>query len=324
MKTKGKKGLVGVLTGFREATVLTIDLSVIIILSISSPYFLRWTNIRSLLVGLSCNAILAIGMTMVMAVGDIDISLGAILGMAGAIVGVLYINGCNIAVAIAIALIAGLVAGIINGIIISCTKINSMICSLGMMSVCTGITYVITKGSSQSLGNSSKFFSFIGSGSIGGVFPVLFLEFFILACVVEFMMRKSKMVRKVFYVGSNMQAAIYSGINAKKVKVLVFAFAGLVSAFAGILTTARLSVASPAAGGNSAMTAISAAVIGGASMSGGSGSVLGTTLALVLLTLIDNALVLLGVNVYWQTFISGLILLAAVLIDDFSRERSNN
>ena len=129
------------------------------------------------------------------------------------------------------------------------------------------------------------------------------------------------MVRKVYYVGSNAQAATYSGINAKKVKTLTFVFAAIMAGLAGLLTTARLSVASPAAGSTVTMTAMSAAVIGGASASGGSGTILGTTLALILLSLVDNALVLMSVSVYWQNLISGVILLSAVLLDYFSHNR---
>jgi ribose transport system permease protein len=154
-----------------------------------------------------------------------------------------------------------------------------------------------------------------------GALPFLFIEFLILAIIVDVLMRKSKIVRQVYYVGSNQQAANYSGINSAKVKIMTYVFAGVMAAIAGILTTARLSVASPSAGGTIVMTAIAAVVVGGTSMSGGSGTILGTGLALLLLALVDNALVLLSVNVYWQDFISGAILLTAVLIDYFSHHK---
>jgi ribose transport system permease protein len=307
---------------FREATILLIVILVGIILSISSPYFFAWNNFKSILIGLSCTGILAIGLTIVISGGGIDISLGAQLAMAGAIVGILFKNGVPVWLAIIIAIAACAIAGLINGIVISYTKLNSMIVTLATQFVCQGIANVITTGSPQSLRSGPEYFSFMGRGLLfDGALPFLFIEFLILAIIVDVLMRKSKIVRQVYYVGSNQQAANYSGINSAKVKIMTYVFAGVMAAIAGILTTARLSVASPSAGGTIVMTAIAAVVVGGTSMSGGSGTILGTGLALLLLALVDNALVLLSVNVYWQDFISGAILLTAVLIDYFSHHK---
>jgi len=308
---------------FREATVLLIVVVVSIILSFLFPYFFTWDNIRSVLIGMSCSAILAIGTTLVMASGAIDISLGAQLAMSGAIVGVLFIKGVPIVLAILVAIAACALVGFLNGVIISNTTLNPMICTLATQYVCQGIANVITTGSPQSLRSAPEFFSFIGKGFVGGSFPMIFLEFLILGTIVDILMRKSALVRKVYYVGSNSQAATYSGINARKVKILTFVFAAVMAGVAGVLTTARLSVASPAAGATVTMTAMSAAVIGGASASGGSGTILGTTLALILLSLVDNALVLMSVSVYWQNLISGVILLSAVLLDYFSHNHKH-
>ncbi|MBG0783525.1 MAG: ABC transporter permease [Anaerolineaceae bacterium] len=307
---------------FREATILLIVILVGIILSISSPYFFAWNNFKSILIGLSCTGILSVGLTLVMSGGEIDISLGAQLAMAGAIVGILFKNGVPVWLAIIIAIVTCALVGLINGIVVSYTKLNSMIVTLATQFVCQGIANVITTGSPQSLRSGPEYFSFIGRGQLfDGAVPFLFIEFLIIAIVVDVLMRKSKVVRKVYYVGSNQQAAIYSGINSAKVKILTFVFAGVMAAIAGVLTTARLSVASPSAGGTIVMTAIAAVVVGGTSMTGGSGTILGTVLALLLLALVDNALVLLSVNVYWQDFISGAILLTAVLIDYFSHQK---
>lgn len=315
------KRVKGFFAGFREATVLLIVLVAGLALSLLSPHFFTWANLRSVLIGLSCTAILAIGTTTVMAGGAIDISLGAQLAMSGAIVGVLFIKGVPVLLAVLIALLACAAVGLVNGVIISYTTLNPMICTLGTQFVCQGIANVITTGSPQSLRSAPEFFSFLGKGLIGGVFPMIFLEFLLLGVAMDFLMRRSAMVRRVYYVGSNPQAATYSGINARRVKTLTFVFAGVMAGIAGVLTTARLSVASPAAGGTVTMTAMSAAVIGGASASGGSGTILGTTLALILLSLVDNALVLMSVSVYWQNLISGAILLAAVLLDYFSHAK---
>lgn len=311
-----------IFTNFREATILLIVVLIGLILSIASPYFFAWNNFRSILIGMSCTGILTIGLTVLMAGGEIDLSLGAQLALSGAIVGILFKSGIPVWLAIIIAIGSCALVGFINGFIVSHTKLNSMIVTLATQFVCQGIANVITTGSPQSLRAGPEYFSFIGRGLFfNGTIPFLFVEFLVLAIIVDILMRKSKMVRKVYYVGSNQQAAVYSGINAAKVKTMTFIFAGVMAALAGILTTARLSVASPSAGGTIVMTAIAAVVVGGTSMSGGSGTVLGTALALLLLALVDNALVLLSVDVYWQDFISGVILLVAVLIDYFSHHK---
>lgn len=173
---------------FREATVLLIVVVVSIILSFLSPYFFTWDNIRSVLIGMSCSAILAIGTTLVMASGAIDISLGAQLAMSGAIVGVLFIKGVPIVLAILVAIAACALVGFLNGVIISNTTLNPMICTLATQYVCQGIANVITTGSPQSLRSAPEFFSFIGKGFVGGSFPMIFLEFLILGTIVDILM----------------------------------------------------------------------------------------------------------------------------------------
>ena len=179
---------------FREATVLLIVLLAGLVLSLISPHFFTWANLRSVLIGLSCTAILAIGTTIVMAGGAIDISLGAQLAMSGSIVGVLFIKGVPILLAILIALLSCAAVGLLNGIIISYTTLNPMICTLGTQFVCQGIANVITTGSPQSLRSAPEFFSFIGKGFVGGFFPMIFLEFLILGIIVDVLMRRSSMV----------------------------------------------------------------------------------------------------------------------------------
>jgi ribose transport system permease protein len=310
------------LSKFRAASVILIILIFSILMAFLSPYFFTWSNLRTTFIGLCADGIIAIGMTIVLASGGIDLSVGAVMGAAGAVTGVLYIAGWNIYLACLIALAVSLLFGLINGIIISKTIISPMICTLGTMSMARGLAMVVTQGSPQSFKNVPPSFSFFGKGAIFGI-PTIIVIFAVIAIIFAFLMSKSAMMRKVYYVGSNEQSAMFSGINVTKTKIGVYLLSAGLSAMAGILTTSRFLVAAPTAGDAGEMTAISVAVIGGASTTGGEGTIIGTVCGLILITLINNALILLNVSVYWQKLISGAILLLAVLIDYFSHRNKN-
>ena len=307
---------------FREATILLIFIVFCIIMTFSSPYFLTWSNLSSTIVGMCCNALLAIGMTVVLASGGIDLSVGSTMAMSGAVTGVLAIKcDVNIWIAAALGILAALCIGLVNGIICSKTNIAPMICTLGTMSIGAGRALVLTTGTSISMMSVPSSYSVLGKGTIGSI-PIIIIIALVFAVVFGFLLRKSSVMRRAYYVGSNEQAADFSGINIFRVKMGVYILSGVLAGIAGIITTSRFAVASPTAGDGAEMTAISAAVIGGASVTGGSGTILGTMLGLLLLTFINNALVLLNVDVYWQEFINGCILLVAVLIDYFSRRKN--
>lgn len=307
---------------FREATILLIFIVFCIVMTAASPHFLTWSNISSTIVGMCCNALIAIGMTVVLAAGGIDLSVGYVMALSGAVAGGLFKNAdVNIWLASLCGILVALLVGLINGIILSKTTIAPMICTLGTMSIAQGLALVLTSGTSISLMSAASGFSTLGKGAIGPV-PIIIIIALVFSLVFGFLLKKSNVMRKAYYVGSNEQAAEYSGINIFRVKMGVYILSGLLSGIAGIITASRFSVASPTAGDGAEMTAISAAVIGGASLNGGTGSILGTMLGLMLLTFINNALILLNVNVYWQEFINGCILLVAVLIDYFSRRKN--
>lgn len=316
------KGILAIFTKFRAASVLLIIILFSIIMSFLSKYFFTWNNLSTTFIGMSANGIMAIGMTMVLASGGIDLSVGAVLGMAGSITGVLYISGWNVFLACLVAFAASLIIGLINGIVISKTTISPMICSLATMTMARGVALIVTQGSPQSLSSVPESFRFWGRGNVLGV-PVLIIIFVVIAIVFAFLMSKSALFRKIYYVGSNEQSAEYSGISVYKTKIGVYLLCAALSALAGILTVSRFLVATPAVGEGAEMTAISVAVIGGASTTGGEGTIMGTVCGLILITLINNALILLNVSVYWQKLISGSILLLAVLIDYFSHRNRN-
>jgi ribose transport system permease protein len=304
---------------FREATILMIIFLFSLLIHILTPHFLVSDNIKSTVIGLSADGICVIGMTVALVSGGFDLSIGSIVALSGVIAGTLFLHGVNIWLACLVALLVCLLCGLINGLFIGKIGINPLIITLAMMGIARGVAYVLTTGFPQSISGVSDAFSFLGRGQIIGI-PVMVLIFVLLAVFGDFMMRKSTKMRKVFYTGSNEKAAILSGIDTSNVKLGVYILSAFLASLAGLLTLARFGVAIPTAGQNSEMRAISAAVIGGASLSGGEGTILGAVLGVVLLNIINNALVLLKVDVYWQTLISGVILLLAVSIDHFTHK----
>ena len=301
----------------REATIFLTVVMFSIIISLLAPNFFTVDNLRTTAIGMSSDGIIAIGMTVALVSGGFDLSVGSIMGVSSVIAGGLYLAGVNIWLGCLISVAICLVPGLFDGLLIGKVGINGFIITLGMMQMARGIAYVVTTGSPQSLSSVPESFDFLGKGNIVGI-PFIVLVFIILAAAGDLLMRKSAPFRKVFYIGSNEKAASLSGINVSKIKIGVYMLTAFLSSIAGILTLSRFGVATPTAGQGTEMRVISAAVIGGASLSGGEGTILGAVLGIILLNLINNALVLLKVSVYWQQLISGLILIAAVTIDHLS------
>jgi ribose transport system permease protein len=306
----------------RELTLVLVILVCGVVLSFLTPHFGSIANLSTTAVGLSGDGIIAIGMTVVLVLGGLDLSVGSVMAFSGVVAGALYLGGLNIWPAALIALALGMSCGLINGYFIGKVGLNPFITTLGMMSVARGCSYVLTQGSPLSLAGLDKNFAFLGSGYISGIFPTMVIIFIALALVMDLAMRRSALLRQVFYTGSSEKAAVLSGIDVSKIKVGVFFLSSLLASLAGILTLARFTVAAPNAGISAEMRAIAACVIGGCSLSGGEGTVLGAVLGVILLGLANNALILLNVSVYWQDLITGVILIAAVLVDFFTHRPS--
>jgi len=308
------------LSSFRETGLIIIILVVSIIIAVATPYFLTADNLLVVAIGLSADGIVAVGMTIALVSGGFDLSVGALMGLTGVFAGVLIQNGINAWVACLLTLLLGASLGLLNGFLIGKVGLNPFITTLGAMSVARGMAFAVTTGTTVSLTNISSSFSFIGEGRILGVSPIIII-FAVVAIVGDFMMRRSDVCRKVFYLGSNEKTAILSGINTTKVKIGVYLVTAILSSIAGLVTLSRFSGASPSGGTGAELRVISAAIIGGTSLKGGEGTVLGTVLGIVLLSFISNALVLLNISVYWQSLINGVILLLAVTIDHVSHNR---
>ena len=316
------KRVVHGIRGFKESTVILIIILLCIGISVSSPIFFSIDNLKTTAIGLASDGIIGIGMTLSLISGGFDLSVGSVMGLSAVLTALFAGMGINIWLAALLAVVISLIIGLINGILIGKVGLNPFITTLGMMSIARGGVFVLTQGTSLSINNADQSFRFLGSGNLFGI-PVIAIIFIVLAILGDFMVRKSSPAMKVFYVGSNEKAAILSGINTGKVKLYVYLFTALMASLAGILSLSRFGVATANMGSGSEMRVISAAVIGGAALAGGEGSVFGTVLGVLLLSIINNALVLFNVSVHWQNLIAGTILILAVTIDLLSHKRKN-
>ena len=284
-----------------------------IVLSIFSDVFLTYDNLISVLRQISNNMFLALGMTFVMILGGIDLSVGSIVAMCGTLtVGLMVTNGIPMIPAIALGLLLGTLAGFLNGLVVAIFRVPSFIVTLSMMNVAKGVAYVYSGGRSTRIMNSV--FNEIGTGYLGFIpLPVLYM--IILIAVFSILLNKTKFGTYVFAVGGNRESAHLSGVPIKKVEMIVFTMTGFLAAFAGIVLSARMYSGQPSVGEGYELDAIAACVLGGVSMSGGVGRVSGTIFGVMVIGIISNGLNLMNVSSYWQLIVKGFIIMIAVLID---------
>lgn len=305
----------------REFNILLLVVFVIIVMSFASPNFLTVRNFMTIGINLSVDSILLIGMTIVLSTGGIDLSIGSILGLSCMVAGIFHVNlGMDIWLSSLLAIVISGILGVINGFMIGKVRITPLIVTLSMMGMARGLTYIFTEGASVAVPKTTAAFLALGKGAIMGV-PIIIIIAVVLLVIFDILTRKMLFFRKMYYCGSNEKATMLSGINVIKTKMNTYVLNALLCGIAGVLTLARFTVATPKAGLGAEMRIISACVIGGASLNGGVGTVVGSLSGLILLSIVNNSLILLDVSIYWQDFISGAILLLAVTIDQVTRRR---
>lgn len=283
------------------------------ILSVASPNFLNIQNILTILRQISINGILAIGVTYVILTGGIDLSLGSMVALTGVIAATFAHEGSyNAAVPICLGMLAGVVFGLINSLVITKGKVAPFIVTLGMMTIARGLALVISRG--RPITNLSKEFKFIGGGDVLGI-PVPVLILVLVAIISVIILSNTKIGRYVYAVGGNENAANASGINVNMIKTFVYTVCGALSGLAGVVLASRITAGQPNTGVGYELDAIAAAVIGGTSLLGGIGSIVGTILGALIIGVINNGLDLLNVSSYYQQIIKGIIIICAVLID---------
>ncbi|MGH9751369.1 MAG: substrate-binding domain-containing protein [Blastocatellia bacterium] len=283
--------------------------------------FLTGDNLKAILTGLAPDGLIAIGMTFVIITGGFDLSVGSTLALGGYVASVAILSGYSATTAIALGVLSGAMVGLVNGLIITKVKVNPLVTTLGTMTIVRGIVLVETQG--RVMTGFPQSFRQLGEGSAMGVFyPVII--FLVLAVMADLLLRHSRFLRQNYYVGGNEEAARLSGIDVDRVRIVMYVITGMLAAMAGVITTARNDSASPIAGTGAELRVIAAVVIGGASLSGGAGTVLGTFLGLLLTGMIANGLGFMSVSFYAEGIITGLILIVAVMIDQLTGERARS
>ena len=280
----------------------------------SGSFFTR-QNIFNVLRQISTNLFLACGMTMVIILGGIDLSVGSIIALSGCIsAGCVARYNLPLPIALLMGLLVGLLVGMFNGAVISKTTIPAFIVTLATMNIAKGLAYVYTGGSPVRV--VTKEWPFLGAGYVG-IFPTPVVILVIVLIITAIIMNKTKMGRHMYAVGGNQQAAEFSGIKVEKVKFFVHAFSGLMAGLAGIVLASRMYSGQPTAGDGAEMDAIAAVVVGGTSMAGGSGKIGGTIIGGLIIGVLNNGLNLLNVNSFWQYVVKGVVILLAVFLDYF-------
>ncbi|WP_347353824.1 ribose ABC transporter permease [Acetoanaerobium noterae] len=287
-----------------------------VIVAFINSRFMTTSNILNILRQTSINAVIATGMTFVILTGGIDLSVGSILGFSGAVAAMMLASGVDSIIAIPVALIVGLVVGALNGVLISKGKLQPFIVTLATMTMLRGATLVFTDGKPIGTGfeANSKLFAWFGNGYVLGI-PVPIIVIIVTFLVALFVLTQTKIGRYVYALGGNEEATKLSGISTDKVKIFVYAISGMMAALAGIIITSRLSSAQPTAGSGYELDAIAAVVLGGTSLAGGIGTIVGTMIGALIIGVLNNALNLMDVSSYFQMLAKGSVILLAVLLD---------
>lgn len=297
----------------QEAGLVAVIVGLSVAFSFFNPNFLSTDNLRNVLVAVAVVGIMSIGQTFVIIAREIDLSVGSVMGLSGLCGAYAMSQGLNPILGICLAIAVGAAAGLVNGLIVVYGRVNSFIATLGMLSVARGLTQVISGGLPIMVDPSVMF---IGQGALFDV-PVQVLIFIGLVIVGQIVLKRSVLGQRIIAVGDNDEAARLSGIPLNATRVAVFVFSGVLAAVAGMVYTAQVSVAEAQAGTGLELDVIAAVVIGGASLSGGRGSILGAMLGAYLLGALRNAFILLELSPFLQQMSVGLVIVLAALFDQF-------
>lgn len=302
--------------------------------SVMAPNFLSMANMIILVKHVSIYAFLAIGMTFVIITGGIDLSVGSIVGLAGMVAGGLIYNGLHIPflnvtvyfhlpMVILITLAVGVLCGAFSGFLVTRFKVAPFIATLGMLYIARGTALLLSDGKtfpnlvgSEELGNTG--FPWLGSGTILGV-PVSICILIVLGLAAAYIAGRTPLGRHIYSVGGNERAALLSGVRVDRVKLFVYMFSGFCSAIAGLIIASQLVASHPASGEMFELTAIAAAVLGGTSLAGGRGTIGGTIIGAFVIGVLGDGMVMMGVSAFWQMVIKGIVIVAAVVVDQFQR-----
>ncbi|MGI6152746.1 MAG: ABC transporter permease [Christensenellaceae bacterium] len=295
-----------------------IALCVIFTLTSENNNFASSTNIINILRQISMNAIIAFGMTMVLIIGGIDLSVGSVSALCGCTAVAVINGGLGLPMGILAALGIGALIGFANGFIIAKVKMPPFIVTLAMMQIARGFAYIYTDGKPTPI--SHEGFDAIGNGSIG-VIPIPIILMIGALIITSLILNRTRFGRNIYAIGGNRECAHFSGVNVPATEVWVYVTNGLLTAVSGLILTSRMGSGQPMVGEGAEMDAIAAAVLGGASFSGGIGRIGGTIIGALVLGVLSNGLNLLQVGYYWQQVIKGAIILVAVYVDLIKKQK---
>lgn len=302
------------LKGFsREFSIVIALIIMMVIFSIIDPIYLSYNNLIDIIDQSVINGLLAIGITYAIITAGIDLSIGSIFAIVIVVVGDLLVRGVNPIIAIVAGAIIGFILGAINGLLITKLKLQPFIVTLGTMSGYRGLAYIIT-GGWPVLNIPSNFRTFV-DGDLFGSIPVSVIILFAFAIISHIILKYTKFGTYIYALGGNEEATRLSGVNVNKIKIFTYAFCGVAAALSGMILLARLGSGEPTAGQSYELNAIAAAAIGGASLAGGKGNILGTLLGALLLSALKVGLVVVGVDAFWQYIATGAIIVVAAYFE---------
>lgn len=284
-----------------------------IVFSILSKYFFTLTNFSNILIQSALTIVIASGATIVIASGGIDLSVGSVLCISGIIMAMGIKAGFPIILCILGGLVAGILIGAFNGFLVGVVKITPLIATLANMSVFRAIAYIITDA--RPIYGFPVTFRWFGTGYFGQIFPYAFILAIFMALLIHLILKHTRVGRYTLAIGGNEEAARLSGVSLWKTKISIYALAGLCASVGALILTARLNAAEPLAGSGLEMEAIAAAVIGGASLSGGIATIPGTIIGAILMATLKNGLTLMSVQPYIQQLTIGIVIVVAVFLD---------
>lgn len=286
----------------------------IVVISIMNSAFLDLSNLLNLLRQVSINGLIAFGMTFVILTGGIDLSVGSILALSSAFTAILITSGLNPIVALIVGVLGGFLLGVFNGVLVTFGSMAPFIATLATMTIFRGLTLVVTDGNPITNLGDSYMFQLFGKGYFFGI-PVPAVTMIIVFIILAIILQKTTFGRHTYAIGGNEVASKISGIKVNRVKILIYGISGLMSALAGAILTSRLNSAQPTAGTSYELDAIAAVVLGGTSLTGGKGRIVGTFIGVLIIGVLNNGLNLLGVSSFYQQVVKGIVILIAVLID---------
>jgi ribose transport system permease protein len=293
-------------------------LLLMLVFTVLSPYFLTINNILTVAAQTAVIAIIAIGQIYVLITGGIDLAIGSNMALAGMVAGMCMRANLPVPVAIFSGLFVGVVSGAVSGLLVAFGKLPPFIATLGTMTVVRGVAFTLTQAIPIVL-TESKGFTIWGTGRTLGI-PNQVLVMLALVVIFAFILAKTKLGRHIYAIGSNFEAARLSGVNTRKVQIAVYVFSGLLAAFAGLITAARVVTAQPGAGDGYELDAVASSGIGGASTMGGEGIIAGTFIGAFVIGVLRNGLNLVGVTPHIQRIIIGVVIVGSVFLDKIKRK----